>query len=303
MGVGREYWRGLARLGAQVADALDYAAGQGVLHRNVKPANLLLDAQGNVWVTDFGLAKAAADENLTHTAEIVGTLRYMAPERFDGRSDVRSDVYALGLTLYEMLTLQPAYDGTDPVAVMGRIVSEDPVPPRSIKPSIPPDLETVVLKAMAREPERRYQTAAELAADLRRFLEDRPIRARRVRLPERFGRWCRRNPVVAALAAGVAVLLAGGALASLAAAVHAGTLARQERLARDEAHPRAGPGGSRPGAGGNRAVRGRAGPHQRGGPAGQGGRRPGRRRKERAGGRRRRPPGRGPFAECSRRGR
>jgi hypothetical protein len=234
-GSGREYWRSVARIGAQVAEALDYATGQGILHRDVKPSNILLDAQGDAWVTDFGLAKAAADENLTHTAEILGTLRYMAPERFDGRSDLRSDVYALGVTLYEMLTLTPAYDATDPAKIMKQVMMEAPAPPRTIDAAIPRDLETVALKAMAREPERRYPTAGDLAADLRRFLEDRPIQARRARLPERLGRWCRRNPVVASLVAGVAVLLVGGALASLAAAIHSGQLAAQERLARDEA--------------------------------------------------------------------
>src|SRR5205823_8643144 len=105
---GRAYWQSVARIGIQVAEALAYAHGQGLLHRDIKPSNLLLDTQGVVWVTDFGLAKAADSEDLTHTGDVVGTLRYMAPERFQGRADPRSDVYALGLTLYELLTLRPA---------------------------------------------------------------------------------------------------------------------------------------------------------------------------------------------------
>src|SRR4029077_10577861 len=111
---GNQYWQSVARVGMQVADALAHAASQGVLHRDVKPSNLLLDETGNVWVTDFGLAKADGEgDDLTHTGDVVGTLRYVAPERFNGQGDLRSDVYSLGLTLYEMLTLRPAFDGAD----------------------------------------------------------------------------------------------------------------------------------------------------------------------------------------------
>ena len=111
---GSRYWQSVARVGVQVAEALAHAAGQGVLHRDIKPSNLLLDDTGNVWVTDFGLAKADSDgDNLTHTGDIVGTIRYMAPERFRGRCDARSDVYALDLTMYEMLALRPAFEQTD----------------------------------------------------------------------------------------------------------------------------------------------------------------------------------------------
>src|SRR5262249_44167563 len=111
---GNQYWQSVARVGVQVADALAHAASQGVLHRDIKPSNLLLDDTGNVWVTDFGLAKAASDsDDLTHTGDIVGTLRYMAPERFNGQGDLRSDVYSLGLTLYELLALRPAFAAPD----------------------------------------------------------------------------------------------------------------------------------------------------------------------------------------------
>jgi serine/threonine protein kinase/WD40 repeat protein len=208
---GRAYWQGVARIGIQVAEALAYAAGQGILHRDIKPANLLLDGQGTVWVTDFGLAKAAADtDNLTLTGDVVGTLRYMAPERFAGAGDARSDIYALGLTLYELLTLRPAFPEADRNRLIEQVMRSEPPPPRRLNPDVPRDLETIVLKATDRDPARRYQTAADLAADLRCYVEDRPIRARRVSARERLWRWCRRNPVVAGLTAAlVLVFLAG----------------------------------------------------------------------------------------------
>jgi WD40 repeat protein/serine/threonine protein kinase len=208
---GRQYWRSVARIGVQVASALEYAARQGVFHRDIKPSNLLLDGEGNVWVTDFGLAKAETDgEDLTHTGDIIGTLRYMAPERFDGQGDLRSDVYSLGLTLYEMLTLRPAFDQADRHQLIRRVMHDEPPRPRKLNPAIPRDLEIVVLKAIDRDPGRRYQTAAEMADDLGRFVEDRPVRARRASETEKFLRWCRRNPVPAGLlAALVLVFLAG----------------------------------------------------------------------------------------------
>src|SRR5262249_22444959 len=110
---GANYYRSVARIALQVAEALAYAHRQGVLHRDVKPSNLLLDTQGIVWITDFGLAKAEGSDDLTHTGDVVGTIRFMAPERFDGRSLPQSDVYSLGLTLYELLTLRPAFDDTN----------------------------------------------------------------------------------------------------------------------------------------------------------------------------------------------
>jgi WD40 repeat protein/serine/threonine protein kinase len=210
-GSGRHYWKAVARIGVQVGEALDYAAGQGILHRDVKPSNLLLDLQGNVWVTDFGLAKATADgENLTHTGDIVGTLRYMAPERFEGRSDIRADIYSLGLTLYELLVQRPAFTETDRSKLIHQLTHEEPVPPRRLEPGIPRDLETIVLKAIARDPGHRYQRAGELAEDLRRFGEDRPVKARRVSGAERLWRWCKRNPALATLTAAVVVLLLAG---------------------------------------------------------------------------------------------
>jgi serine/threonine protein kinase len=202
----RYYWRWVARVGQQVAAALHYAHQQGVLHRDVKPANLLLDARGTVWIADFGLAKVGDDSNVTRTGDIVGTLQYLAPEALKKRADLRSDIYGLGLTLHEMLTLKPPYGDSHPGELIRRISTTDPPRPRSINPAIPRDLETIVLKAVARDPDHRYQTAADMAADLEAFLQDRPIRARRARVSERLWRWCRRNRAVASLAAAAIVL-------------------------------------------------------------------------------------------------
>jgi WD40 repeat protein/serine/threonine protein kinase len=210
-----QFYRGVARVGVQVAEALAYAHQHGVLHRDVKPSNLLLDNRGTVWVTDFGLAKADGSDELTSPGDIVGTVRYMAPERFRGEADPRSDVYGLGTTLYELLTLSPAFDDTDRARLIGRVTHEDPPRPRQRDARIPRDLETIILKAMAREPADRYPGAEALAEDLRRFLADRPIQARRSSRPERAWRWCRRNPVVAGLTAAVACSLLLGTAVSI----------------------------------------------------------------------------------------
>jgi formylglycine-generating enzyme required for sulfatase activity/serine/threonine protein kinase len=208
---GGQYWQSVARVGVQVADALAYAAGQGVLHRDIKPSNLLLDDTGNVWVTDFGLAKADSDsDNLTRTGDVIGTLRYMAPERFSGQGDLRSDIYSLGLTLYEMLTLRPAFDETDRNKLVKQVMHDEPPRPRKLNTGVPRDLETVVLKAIARDPAHRYQTPAAMADDLNRFIEDRPVRARRASGAEKLLRWCRRSPLVASLLAGIVLVFLAG---------------------------------------------------------------------------------------------
>jgi serine/threonine protein kinase len=204
---GAAFWHSVALIGRQVAEALQYAHAQHTLHRDIKPANLLLDAQGIVWITDFGLAKAMEHDNITQADALVGTLGYMAPEQFSSQGDARSDIYSLGLTLYELLTLQPAYADSDRSRLIGKIAHEEPVRPRKVDPDIPLDLETIVLKAIARDPSRRYQTAGELARDLECFLEDRPIHARRVSAAERLWRWVRRNRALAGLAASVSVSL------------------------------------------------------------------------------------------------
>jgi hypothetical protein len=208
-------------MGAQVAEALDYAHKQGILHRDIKPSNLLLDARGTVWVTDFGLAKAEGSDELTRSGDIVGTLRYMPPERIGGRSDRGSDVYGLGVTLYELLTLRPAFEDSSRPRLIEQITHEDPPRPRKVDRSIPHDLETIVLKAIAKEPGRRYQTAAELAEDLRLFLSGEPVRARRIGLWKRGVKWVKRQPAVAAL-------LAVSAAATLS--LIAGTLVHNARL-------------------------------------------------------------------------
>ncbi|MBY0232968.1 MAG: protein kinase [Gemmataceae bacterium] len=201
-----DWFRFVADLGAQVADALAYAHGQNVLHRDIKPANLLLDAQGRVHVADFGLAKLFADDDLTAPGDMAGTLRYSPPERFKGVSEPRGDLFSLALTLRELATLRPAYGERDPALLVKQAMEArlDPAP------GLPPDLETILLKALAPEPEARYASAAELADDLRRFTEDRPVKARRTGLLEHAWRWCRRNPAVAGLAAALLVALVAG---------------------------------------------------------------------------------------------
>ncbi len=219
-GRGRETYRAIARIAAQVADALDYAHEAGVVHRDVKPGNLLLDSKGAVWVTDFGLAQVTARAGLTQTGDVFGTLRYMSPEQAAGRRsevDHRTDVYSLGATLYELLTLAPVFAGSDRRKLLHRVLNVDPVPPRQVDRSIPAELETIVLKALAKAPADRYATAGELAADLRRFLEDKPILARRPTWAGRARKWVRRHPsavwaVVALLGLNVAGLAVSTAL-------------------------------------------------------------------------------------------
>jgi WD40 repeat protein/serine/threonine protein kinase len=215
----RGYWQGVARVGLQVAGALAFAHGQRVLHRDIKPSNLMLDTHGNVWVADFGLAKASDGEDLTHTGEVVGTPRYLAPERLRRQSDPRGDVYSLGLTLYELLTLRPAFDAADRERLIQQVTLCQPPRPRQLEPGVPRDLETIVLKAIAREPGHRYATAAALGEDLQRYVDNRPIAARRVSGAERAWRWCRRNPMVASLTAAVAALLIVVAVGSTLSAV------------------------------------------------------------------------------------
>jgi serine/threonine protein kinase/WD40 repeat protein len=194
----RQYYQSVARIGIQVAEALAYAHERGVLHRDIKPSNLLLDVTGTVWVADFGLAKDQED-GLTQTGDLVGTLRYMAPERFRDAGDARSDIYSLGTTLYELATLRPAFEASDHLKLIDQVGRAEPARPRSIDSRIPADLETIILKAIDKDPGRRYQTGAKLADDLRSFLDYRPIKARPVGWAERTWRWCRRNPVVAGL--------------------------------------------------------------------------------------------------------
>ena len=222
------FFQSVARIGRQAAHGLAYAHARGVIHRDIKPSNLLLDTVGVVWIADFGLAKAD-DDGLTATGDILGTIRYMAPERFRGEGDSRADIYALGLTLYELLTLRPAFHSSDRLQIIERIKTEDPVRPRTLDSRVPRDLETIVLKAIDKDPRRRYATADALAEDLRRFLDDEPIQARRTTAAERLARWARRHPGIAVLATVLtAVLLLATAVSSIVAE-------RMSRLANDQA--------------------------------------------------------------------
>ncbi len=198
------YCRAVAKLGIQAAGAIDYAHQQGVIHRDIKPANLLVDAQGHLWITDFGLARSTNDTGLTMTGDLVGTVRYMSPEQTLAKRvpvDHRTDVYSLGATLYEVLTLEAAFPGADPHQVIHDIAFKEPVPPRKLNPTVPVELETIVLKALAKDPGARYATAAELVDDLQRFLQNKPIHAKRPSWIDRAGKWATRHkPIVVAAA-------------------------------------------------------------------------------------------------------
>jgi tetratricopeptide (TPR) repeat protein len=207
MKMGAPYWESVARIGLQAAQALQYAHARGTLHRDIKPGNLLVDLQGVVWIGDFGLAKARESSASTQTGDMAGTLRYIAPERFRGEEGVQSDIYGLGLTLYELLTLRLAFEDPNPNVLVRKISEGQPARPRALVPAIPRDLETIVLKAIAREPADRYSSAEQLGDDLGRFLEDRPIYARRLSIAEQVWRWARRNRAVASLLGLSATLL------------------------------------------------------------------------------------------------
>jgi WD40 repeat protein/serine/threonine protein kinase len=209
--------RTVARQGVEAAEALDHAHQQGVVHRDVKPGNLLVDAAGHLWVTDFGLAQVQTDTRLTLTGDLVGTLRYMSPEQAlakRGIIDHRTDIYSLGATLYELLTLEPAFTGADRQELLRQIAFEEPQPPRRLNRALPAELETIVLKALEKNPDQRYATAQELADDLKHWLAGEPIRAQPVSRLEKLWRWCWRNPALTA--AGVLAVVALVALVALA---------------------------------------------------------------------------------------
>jgi WD40 repeat protein/serine/threonine protein kinase len=206
------FFRTMASLGVQAAEALEHAHQMGVTHRDVKPGNLLIDLRGNLWITDFGLAQFQSDNRLTLTGDILGTLRYMSPEAALAKRvvvDHRTDIYSLGATLYELLTLEPVFSGEDRQELLRQIAFEEPTPPRRMNKAIPAELETIVLKALEKNPAERYGTAQELADDLERFLKDEPIRARRPSLVQRARKWARRHrPVVASAMVATAAVLA-----------------------------------------------------------------------------------------------
>jgi tetratricopeptide (TPR) repeat protein len=246
-------FREAAALLADVAEALDHAHARGLVHRDVKPSNILLECDpseanrgsaakwrgvGRARVTDFGLAlREGAELTLTLEGQVLGTPAYMSPEQAAGqghRVDRRSDVYSLGVVLYELLCGEPPFRGTHDM-ILHQVLHEEPQPPRRLNDKIPGDLETVCLKALAKEPGRRYATAGALAEDLRRWLRGEPIRARPAGRAERFGRWCRRNPAVAALTATLALFLVVAAVGATAAACHFSAIAGREQQAKQQA--------------------------------------------------------------------
>jgi eukaryotic-like serine/threonine-protein kinase len=206
--------------GIQIASALAHAHSQHVLHRDIKPGNLLLDSDDNVWLTDFGLARVDDRPEMTRAGDVLGTLRYLAPEAFEGKYSKHSDQYALGLTLYELLAGRPAYSETDRSHLVKTIMSEAPAPLDQLVPGLARDLVTVVQKAIDRDPSRRYTDVSDLTADLVRVKNGEPIRARRVSMTERAIRWARRNPALATAFGIIALFLVGGLIAASITASH-----------------------------------------------------------------------------------
>jgi tetratricopeptide (TPR) repeat protein/serine/threonine protein kinase len=205
-----EFYRTVAELGLQAALALHYAHEMGVVHRDIKPANLLLDAGRNLWITDFGLAQIKTEDGLTMTGDLVGTICYMSPEQALGKRvtlDHRTDIYSLGVTLYELLTLEAAFPGHNREELLSRIAFEEPRPIRRLNKAVPAELATIVSKAIEKNPGDRYATAQELADDLRCWLEDKPIQARRPTLRQRALKWSRRHKGIVASGVLIAMIL------------------------------------------------------------------------------------------------
>jgi len=228
--------REAAALLVKVAEAIEYAHGRGVIHRDLKPGNILLDRNGNPRVTDFGLAKELeGDSGLTGSGQIMGTPSYMPPEQAGGkRGEVgpAADVYALGATLYALVTGRPPFQAATAMDTLIQVISDEPISPRRLNPALDQDIETICLKCLEKEPSKRCRSAAALAEELARFLAGEPILARPIGGPERFWRWCRRRPVVAGLGAAVAALILFVAVAGSLVAV---SQSRLRKLADDRA--------------------------------------------------------------------
>jgi serine/threonine protein kinase/Flp pilus assembly protein TadD len=225
-------FRRIAEWGIQAASALEHAHELGVVHRDIKPANLLVDARGNLWITDFGLAHCQSHPGLTMTGDLVGTLRYMSPEQALAKHvvlDHRTDVYSLGATLYELLTLEPVFAGSDRQELLRQIAFDEPRPPRRVNKAIPAELETIVLKALEKSPADRYATAQEIADDLRRFLDDKPIRAKRATALQMLKKWARRNRNMVRTVVGSAFLVLAALACLLVWRLHEGEKLAEER--------------------------------------------------------------------------
>ncbi len=204
-GRGRFYFQQIARWMADAADALHYAHGQSIIHRDIKPGNLILSTDGRIMMADFGLAKSGEEESMTITGSLLGTVRYLSPEQAMAKRipvDHRTDIYSLGATLYELLCFQPAFPGTDDKQVLAAIITREPAAPRKIMHAVPSELETICLKCLEKSPEARYATAKALADDLRCYLADMPIVAKRPGLIGRAVKFVRRRkaPVIAVTA-------------------------------------------------------------------------------------------------------
>ncbi len=224
----RNYHRAVARIGIEAAEALQHAHDHGVIHRDIKPANLLLDLDGRLWVTDFGLAAVQGASGLTLSQDLLGTMRYMSPEQARANRapvDHRTDVYALGATLYELLTLRTVVEGKDRQELLDQLARREPAPIRRLAPAVPRELATIVHKSIGKSPEERYACAADMAADLRRFLDNRPILARPPTALDRASKWARRHRAIVALGTVCLILM------SIACATGAVLIARERREA------------------------------------------------------------------------
>ncbi len=222
----RDHIRLVAELGVQAAEGLHHAHEYGIVHRDIKPSNLLIDWQSKLWITDFGLARCQFGNNITVTGDLLGTVRYMSPEQAAGQAalvDHRSDIYSLGVTLYELLTLRQAFRAADRQELMRQIEQQEPIAPRQLNGAIPHDLETILLKAFAKSRDDRYESAQLLAEDLRRFLSGKPTLARRPTLVDRTAKWAVRHRKLVATA--FAVML----FALLGTTVAALLIAREQR--------------------------------------------------------------------------
>lgn len=229
----KPFFRNVAKVGRQIANALHYAHERGIVHRDIKPSNIILDSEGIAWVADFGLAKTE-NVDLTRDGDVVGTLRYMSPERFEGQCDPASDVYSLGVTLYELLALRSPFAVHERVSLIAAIRETRPQELRSLNKRVPRDLQTIVEKAMEKEPRRRYSSASKMADDLERFLDGRPIHARRVGSTERLWLWSKNNAGLAASMATVALMLLCGTIGGTWAAIHFSGMERKQRILTSE---------------------------------------------------------------------